>query len=67
MGKLILYITSLTHVSGQQLLLSCASYWGEVGQGVCTCLIGIKVLLYRAIWGSAGSYFMSFGNREVVI
>lgn len=68
MGKLILCITSLRHVSNQQLLFSGASYCGEVDAGgVCTYLIGIKILLYRAIWGSVGSYFISFGSNGVVI
>lgn len=33
----------------------------------CTYLIEIKILLYRAIWGSVGFYFMSFGSIKVVI
>lgn len=58
MGKLILYIASLRHVSSQQLLFSCASYWRVGKEEVCAYLIEIKILLYRAVWGSVGSYFI---------
>lgn len=67
MGKLTLYIASLRLVSSQQLLFSCASYWREVKEGICTYLTGIKILLYWAVWGSVGSYFISFGSSEVAI
>lgn len=68
MGKLILYITLLRHISSQQLLFSGTSFRGEMDEGrFCTHLIEIKIILYKDIWGSVGFYFISFGSNKVVI